>query len=145
MAAIAGGWLAGKQPEDDDVPMEDTAADEPAPPSSSVPPSHSSAPPSPVHCTLTIGEARAHYMDMVREEREEQFWEAQADASYNHQLLQEHLQAEEQLDAGRTVAPDADLAEQEALLQSYRSSREIRLARWRYRQRVAEVAAASKE
>lgn len=64
MAAITAGWLAGRQPEDDDVPVED---DEQAPPSSSVPPS-SSAPPSPVHCTMTIGEVRAHYMDMEREE-----------------------------------------------------------------------------
>ena len=38
-----------------------------------------------------------------------------------------------------------DVPEQEALLESYRSAREIRLARWRYRQRVAEVAAAGKE
>jgi hypothetical protein len=37
------------------------------------------------------------------------------------------------------------MAEQEALLESYRSSREIRLARWRYRQRAAEVATAGKE
>ena len=42
--------------------------------------------------------------------REEQFREAQADTAYNHHLLQEHLQVEER-------------AEQEALLDSYRSAR----------------------
>ena len=57
--------------------MEDGADDEPAPQSSS-------APPSPVHCSMTIGEARAHYIDVVRED---QFWEAQADAAYNQHLL----------------------------------------------------------
>ena len=36
-------------------------------------------------------------------------------------------------------------AEQEALLESYCSTRESRLARWRYRMRVAEVAATYKE
>ena len=76
MAAIAADW----QPED--VQMEDASDDEPTPPSSSF------VAPSPVHCTLTIGETRAHYMDMVREEK---FREAQADANYNHSLLQEHL------------------------------------------------------
>ena len=40
-----------------------------------------------VHCTMTIGEARAQYMDRVRQMREEQFREAQADAAYNHHLL----------------------------------------------------------
>ena len=52
-------------------------------------------------------------MDRVRQMREEQFREAQADAAYNHHLLQEHLQAEEQIAVER--------AEQEALLDSYRS------------------------
>ena len=51
-------------------------------------------------------------MDMVREEQEEQFQEAQDIAVYNHQLLQEHLQAEEQPAAGRAIASDADPAEQ---------------------------------
>ena len=68
---------------------------------------------------------------------EEQFREAQADAAYNHHLLQEHLQADEQIAAER--------AEQEALLDSYRSAREGRLERWRYRMRVAEAATAYKE
>ncbi len=36
-------------------------------------------------------------------------------------------------------------AEQEALLDSYRSARKGRLERWRYRMRVAEAAAAYKE
>ena len=49
-------------------------------------------------------------MDTVRQKREEQFREAQADATYNHHLLQEHLQAEEQI--------TAEWAEQEALLDS---------------------------
>ena len=59
MAAIAADRLAGRQPEDDDVPMENMVVDDPAP-------TPSSAPSSPVHCTKTIGEARAQYMDTVR-------------------------------------------------------------------------------
>ena len=88
MAAIAADWLAGRQPEDDDVPMENMVVDDPVP-------TPSFAPSSPVHCTMTIGEACAQYMDTVRQKREEQFREAQADAAYNHHLFQEHLQAEE--------------------------------------------------
>ena len=130
MAAIAADRLAGRQPEDDDVPMENMVVDDPAP-------TPSSAPSSPVHCTMTIGEARAQYMDRVRQMREEQFREAQADAAYNHHLLQEHLQAEEQITMER--------AEQKVLLDSHRSARKGRLERWRYRMRVAEAAAAYKE
>ena len=130
MAAIAADRLAGRQPEDDDVPMENMIVDDPAP-------TPSSAPSLLVHCTMTIGEARAQYMDSVRQMRQEQFWEAQADAAYNHHLLQEHLQAEEQIAAER--------AEQEALLDSYRSTHKGCLERWRYRMQVAEVAAAYKE
>ena len=85
MAAIAADWLAGWQPEDDDdVPMENVVVDDPAP-------TPSSAPSSPVHCTMTIGVDRAQYMDMVRQKREEQVWDAQADSAYNHHVLQEHL------------------------------------------------------
>ena len=73
MAAIAANRLAGRQPEDDDVPMENMVVDDPAP-------TPSSAPSSSMHCTMTIGEA---------------------DAAYNHHLLQEHLQAEEQIAAER--------------------------------------------
>ena len=108
----AADWLAGRQPEDDDVPMENMVVDDPVPTPSSVPSSL-------MHCTMTIGEAYAQYMDMVRQMREEQFWEAQADAAYNHHLLQEHLQAEEQIAAER--------AEQEALLDSYHSACKGRL------------------
>ena len=79
--------------------MENMVVEDPAPTPSSVP---SSA----VHCTMTISEACAQYMDTVRQKREAQFREAHADAAYNHHLLQEHLQAEEQ----------------EALLDSYRSA-----------------------
>ena len=86
---------------------------------------------------MTIGEARAQYMDSVRQMRQEQFREAQADAAYNYHLLQEHLQAEEQIAAER--------AEQKALLDSYRSAGKGRLKRWQYRMRVAEAAAAYKE
>ena len=58
--------------------------------------------------------------------------------TYNHHhLLQEHLQAEEQIAAER--------AEQEALLDLYRSARKGHLERWRERMRVAEAAAAYKE
>ena len=130
MAAIAADWLAGRQPEDDDVTMENVVVDDPAP-------TPSSAPSSLVHCTMTIGEARAQYMDRVRQMREEQFQEAQADSVYNHHLLQEHLHAEEQITTER--------AEQEALPDSYLSAREGRLERWRCRMRVAEAAAAYKE
>ena len=66
IAAIAVDRLADKQPEDNDVPMENMVVDDPAP-------TPSSAPSSPVHCTMTIGEAHAQYMDSVRQKREEQF------------------------------------------------------------------------
>ena len=65
--------------------MEDATDDEPVPP-------FSSALPSPVHCTMTIGKACAHYTDMVREEQSR---EARADPAYNNQRLQEHMQVEE--------------------------------------------------
>ena len=113
MAAIGADRLADRQPEDDDVPMENMVVDDPAP---------TPAPSSPVHCTMTICEARAQYMDRVRQIREEQFREAQADATYNHHLLQEHLRAEEQIAAER--------AEQEALLNLYRSAHKGRLEHW---------------
>ena len=51
MEAIAAEWLAGRQPEDNDVSMENMVVDDPAP-------TPSSTPSSPVHCTMTIGEAR---------------------------------------------------------------------------------------
>ena len=54
-------------------------------------PTTSSAPSSSVHCTMTIGEARAQYMDRVRQMREEQFREARADAAYNHQIGRAHV------------------------------------------------------
>ena len=60
-------------------------------------------------------------MDTVKQKHQEQFQEAHADAAYNHHLLQEHLQAEEQIAVER--------AEQEALLDSYRSTRKGRLER----------------
>ena len=107
MATIAADRLADRQPGDDDVQMKNMVVDDPAP-------TPSSAPSSPVHCTMTISEAHAQYMDMARQKREEQFREAQA-AAYNHHVLQDHLQAEEQIAAER--------AEQEALLDSYRSAR----------------------
>ena len=94
MAAIAADRLAGRQPEDVDVPMENMVVDDPVP-------TPCSAPSSPVHCTMTIDEARAQYMDTVRQKREEQFQEAQTDAAYNHLLLQEHLQAKDQIAAER--------------------------------------------
>lgn len=84
------------------------------------------------HCTLTIDETSAHYVDMLWEEREGQFREVHVDAACNHHLLQEHLQMEERL-AGRAVPPNADMVEQEALLESYRTARHIHLASWRYR------------
>ena len=64
-------------------------------------PTPSSAPSSLVHCTMTMGEAHAQYMDTVRQIPKEQYREAQGDAAYNHHLLQEHLQAEEQTAAER--------------------------------------------
>src|SRR4051812_48754863 len=105
--------------------MENMVVDDPVP-------TPSSAPSLPVHCTMTIGEPRAQYMDTVRQKHQEQFREAQADAAYNHHLLQEHLQAEEQI--------PAEWAEQEALLDSYCFAREGRPERWRHRMRVAEAA-----
>lgn len=57
--------------------MEDAANDEPALPST-------------VHCTMNIGKAHAHYMNMVRVEREKKLKESQADAVDNLQLLKEH-------------------------------------------------------
>ena len=69
MAAIAADRLAGRQPEDDDVPMENMVVDD-----SAATPSFASS--SPVHCTMTVGEACAQYMDTVRHKREEQFREA---------------------------------------------------------------------
>ena len=48
--------------------MENMVVDDPAPTSSSTPSS-------PVHCTMTIGEAHAQYMDTVRQMHEEQFRE----------------------------------------------------------------------
>ena len=69
MAAIAADWLAGSQPKDDDVPMENMVVDD-------LTPTPSSTPSSPVHCTMTIGEACAQYMDTVRQKHEEQFREA---------------------------------------------------------------------
>ena len=74
--------------------MENMVVDDPAP-------TPSSTPSSPVHCTTSIGEAGAQYIDTVMQKHEEQFREAQADAAYNHHLLQEHLQAEEQIAAER--------------------------------------------
>ena len=74
MVAIAADWLAGRQPKDDDVPMENVVVNDLAPTPSSVRSS-------PVHGPMTIGEARAQYMDMVRQKREEQFLEAQDDAA----------------------------------------------------------------
>ena len=94
MATIVADYLASRHSEDDDVPMENMLVDDLAP-------TPSSASSSPVHCTMTIGEARAQYMDSVRQMRQEQFREVQADAAYNHHLLQEHLQAEEQIAAER--------------------------------------------
>ena len=84
MAAIASDWLADRQPKDDDVPMENMVVD-------NLVPTPSSAQSLPVHCTMTISEARAQYMDTVGKKRQEQFREAQTDAAYNHHLLQEHL------------------------------------------------------
>ncbi|KAE8787943.1 Peroxisomal biogenesis factor 3 [Hordeum vulgare] len=72
MADNAARWRADRQPEDVDAPMKDATEDDPTLPSSSssaTPPSSSVVPPSSVHCTMTIGEGRAHHMDMVREER----------------------------------------------------------------------------
>ena len=50
------GKFAGTQAEVAVVTMEDVAEDK-------------MAPPSPVHCSMIISEAHAHYMDTVREKR----------------------------------------------------------------------------
>ena len=62
MAAIAADRLADRQPEDDDVPMENIVVDDPTP-------TPSCTPSSPVHCTMIFGEAHAQYMDTVRQKR----------------------------------------------------------------------------
>ncbi|KAE8782808.1 Sulfotransferase [Hordeum vulgare] len=103
------------------------AAEDPSPPSSS-------APPSSVHCTMTSGEACAHYMDMVWDDREELFRVVQDDAAYNLKLLEEHRRAKEQLDARRAIALGVDVMEQAMMLESFHSVREISLARWQYHQ-----------
>ena len=86
--------------------------------------------PSPVHAGITIGEARAHYMDMVLEEREAKFQRAQADEAYNLHPLDEHRCTDEQLVAGTAIVSDVDAAEKKALVDSYRTAREIRHNRW---------------
>ncbi|KAE8810427.1 hypothetical protein D1007_12901 [Hordeum vulgare] len=107
--------------------MEDMTYDEPAPPST-------------MHSIMTIGKNQAHDMGMVKE----RFQEAHADAAYNLHILEEHRWAEERLDASRAITPDAGVREA-ALLESYCSTREIRLNRWRYHQRHAELEATYKE
>ncbi|KAE8767488.1 hypothetical protein D1007_61155 [Hordeum vulgare] len=90
MTTIAFRSRVDTQSEDVDVLMEAEATNDPTLPSSSctvAPPSSSIMSPSPVHYTMTIGEAHARYMDIVREKR---FREAQEDTAYNHHLLQEH-------------------------------------------------------
>ncbi|KAE8779767.1 Sulfotransferase [Hordeum vulgare] len=113
MDDIVAQWRADDHPVDVDAPMEDATEDDRALPSSTssvMPPSSSVVAPSSVNCTMTIGEANAHYMDMVREEC---FWEAQADATYNHHLLQEHLLEEEELGTARRVAEVASMAKED--------------------------------
>ncbi|KAE8783298.1 Sulfotransferase [Hordeum vulgare] len=83
MPAIVVGSQAARQLETDDDPIKDVIDGERTLPSSP-------APLSLVHCCMTIGEAHAHYMDMMWDEPEEQFWETQTDAAYNLQLLKEH-------------------------------------------------------
>nr|AGW47713.1 hypothetical protein [Hordeum vulgare subsp. vulgare]QGH59155.1 hypothetical protein [Hordeum vulgare subsp. vulgare] len=72
MANIVARWLADGQAEDADDQMKDVDDDDPVLPSSfssTAPSSSSIVPPSPMHCTMTIGEVHAHYMDMVHEEQ----------------------------------------------------------------------------
>ncbi|KAE8771256.1 hypothetical protein D1007_56889 [Hordeum vulgare] len=95
-----------------------------------------------MHCIMTIGEARAHYMYIVWEE---QFWEAHADASDNQHLLQKHQRVEEQLAANGAIASEVNLVDQAAQLVSYRSAHQIRLDHSRYRQRQAKLEATYKE
>ncbi|KAE8800693.1 hypothetical protein D1007_23692 [Hordeum vulgare] len=88
---IAARWRHGRQPEDINDPMKDAADDGTVLPFSSslvAQPSSSDVPPSSMLYTMTIGEAHAHYMDMVRDER---FPKAHANVAYNHHLLEEQL------------------------------------------------------
>ena len=80
---------------------------------------------------------------MVREEREKQSREVQADTAYNHHLLQEHVQAEEQLGAGRAVTPDADHVEQQALLELEDTAARLRRERDTLRNTLNYLTAAS--
>jgi hypothetical protein len=73
MASIAAGSQAGMQTVVDDVPMED----ELAPPSL------------PVQASITMGEAHAHYTDMVQVEWEAEFRQVHAQV-YNLRFLNEH-------------------------------------------------------
>ncbi|KAE8802853.1 Sulfotransferase [Hordeum vulgare] len=107
VSRLAPSRQTGGQTEADDVALKDAGEDEPAQYCS------------PVHDSMTIDEARANYMDMVREE---QFHQAPANQAYNLQLLEGHHQAEEQLAVKRAIAPCTDVTE---LLESYRLAREI--------------------
>ncbi|KAE8807943.1 Sulfotransferase [Hordeum vulgare] len=94
MDVVAAGWQADRQSKADGVPMKDATDEESAPPSSST---RSSS----MHCIMTIGEVCAHFMDMVGNEREEQFREAHVDVGYNLHLLEKHWQVEQQLNNSR--------------------------------------------
>lgn len=71
------------------------------------------------------------------------------EGTYRHSLqthfLEEHLQAERQLNADRAITLDVEVAEYATQLESYSSPRQTRLDRLRYRQRQAELKAAYKE
>jgi hypothetical protein len=92
-----------------------------------------------------MGEARAHYTNMVLDEREAMFWQAQADQAYNLCLLDKHQRAEEQLAVDTATASDVDVAEQEAFVDSYCTAHEICHDSWRYIQYQADLQTTYKE
>ncbi|KAE8817789.1 hypothetical protein D1007_04559 [Hordeum vulgare] len=120
LEAIAVGWQAGA----DDIPVENAVEDETTPPSLLM------------HAGLPIGEDHAHYMDIMREEQDDNFQKPHANQYYNLDLLEKHQCAEEVLSTGTSagnlilsVGLDVDVPEQEGLLESYRSTCEIRVDR----------------
>ena len=91
-----------------------------------------------------MGEARAHYTDMVMEEWEAVFRQAQVEQAYNLRLLDEYRRTDELPTPGAAITADVDMGEQEALLVSYCAARDICRDYWLYRQYQADLKATYK-
>jgi hypothetical protein len=120
ITAIAAGWQVSTQMEAD-TPMEETADNEPAPPSLLA------------NAGIPMGDARAQYIEMVLEERRAAFQQAQAEQEYNLRLLDKHWHAKEEHITCLAIASNVDVGEQKALLESFCTAHEIRRDRWRFR------------